>query len=137
LNQEEKELSREEKGTTDAGNAVIRAHVGAAPFGFDVLGGQLIEHPRELRAVQRIIDLWNSGRGQKDIATELNRLKILTRKGKQWDHSVVGEVVRRAHNRVAPYDRFAKNMRPFLPRNSPGQGKKLKKKNESQNQNNL
>jgi hypothetical protein len=128
LNHDEKELSRGEKGKTHAGNGAIRAHVGASPFGFETLGGQLIEHPRELRAVQRIIDLWNSGRVQKEIVVELNRLKILTRKGKKWDHSVVGDIIRRAHNRVPPYDRFSTNMRPFLPRNSPGQGKKNEKK---------
>ena len=113
-----------------------RARNGAAPYGFEIFDCRLVENPRELRVLRRIITLWNSGLGQKAIAAELNRLKLLTRKGKRWDHSVIGAIISRAQNRVAPYDQFAANLRPFMARKSPMLCKIKKKENEKPNQNN-
>ncbi len=102
-----------------------------APFGFDYLEGHIVENPRELRTVQRIIDLWNSGLGHKAITRELNRLKLQTRKGKKWDHSVVSDIILRVHSGSVPYDQFAPGLRPYVVRKSPVPRKKDGKKNEN------
>ena len=53
------------------------------------------------------------------IAVELNRLKILTRQRKTWDHSVVRNIISRIHHRTLPYDRFAEGLKIYVARKSP------------------
>ncbi len=96
-----------------------RARHGAAPFGFEILDCRLVENQREMRTLQKIIELWNAGHGSAAIARELNRSKLKTRKGKLWDHSVISAVILRAQSSDAAYSRFADNLRPYKPRQSP------------------
>ena len=99
--------------------SAMRAWRGAAPFGFEILDCQLAENSREIKTVNRIVSLWNSGLGIKAISAELNRLKILTRSKKAWDHSVVGDIISRIHLKSPPYNQVASLARPYLPRKSP------------------
>jgi hypothetical protein len=105
---------------------VTRIRGGRAPFGFDYIDSRLVENPRELHAIQKLIELWNAGNGPTAVATEMNRLKLKTRNGKRWDHSVVSAIVVRAQEKSGVYARFSKNLRPYNARTSP-KSKKLKR----------
>lgn len=75
----------------------------ATPNGFDSVNHRLVENPRELENVKKIIELWNRGESLRKVAQELNRLKILTRRRKKWDHSSVGRIIRQAQFKNGPY----------------------------------
>ncbi len=98
----------------------IRAWHGASPYGFDSLDGQLHGNPRELRVVQKIVDLWNSGHGFSAITRELKG-KARPRSGANWDHSLVSSLLRRISRREAHYDQLPLLKRPVptLTRRSP------------------
>lgn len=68
---------------------------GPAPFGFTYLRGQLVVHPGEVEHLMFILDLWNQGQGPSAIARQLNERSILSKTGKQWDHSSITSVVER------------------------------------------
>lgn len=119
LTKKQKDLERQTKVPNPPTKRAFGRRPGSAPFGFVYLEGRLVEDPREVNAIQKIVALWNTGRGPKAIAAELNRLKILTRKGRKWDHSVVSEIISRTHNRTAPYDRFGSGFRAYVARKSP------------------
>ena len=72
---------------------------GRAPYGFGYLEGSLVKDPKEYPVVQKIIHLWQSGKGQRAIAQILNDQKISTRHGKRWSHGVVGTVLKRHQNK--------------------------------------
>jgi hypothetical protein len=95
------------------------ARHGAAPFGFEILDCHLVENPRELRTLQKIIELWNAGHGPVAIARDLNRSKLKTRKGKAWDHSVISDIILRARAGEESYARFSRGLRPYRARKSP------------------
>jgi uncharacterized protein (DUF433 family) len=115
----ERKLRHESKGTKSKTQRNFTRRLGSPPFGFDYLEDRLVENPHELRTVQKIIELWNAGHGPMAIATELNRLKLRTRKSKQWDHSLVSDIIRRACDGIVPYERFSCGLRPYRPRKSP------------------
>ncbi len=120
----------------------MRTRGGRTPFGFDYLDSKLVENPRELHAVRKIIELWNSGIGPTDVARKMNRLKLKSRNGKQWDHSVVSGIILRAHDKTGVYARLSEGLRSYKPRKSPSSGAvqdaalpKLKKLSESRTKN--
>lgn len=119
-------LAREKKISRPATDGAMiqkkcgtRARIGAAPFGFEILDCRLVENPRELRVVQKIIEQWNAGHGPAAIARELNRSKFKTRKGTAWDHSVISDIIRRTQEGDESYARFAEGLRTYQPRKSP------------------
>jgi hypothetical protein len=137
-----KELQRRSEGTRSPGKCATRTRGGRTPFGFDYLESKLVENPRELHAVQKIIELWNSGGGPTAIARKMNRLKLKTRNGKQWDHSVVSDIIVRAQDKSGVYARLCAGLRPYKPRKSPSRRAvqdaalpKLKKSSETKAKN--
>ena len=112
----------------------IRARAGAAPFGFEVLDCRLVENPREMRTVQKIIELWNAGYGRFDISKELNRSKLKTRKGKAGSHCLVSSIVLRAQAGDPSYAKFSANLRPYRARKSPERSGKNSQMSEKPNQ---
>jgi hypothetical protein len=137
-----KELQRRAKGTKRMSQCATRTRGGRTPFGFDYLESKLIENPRELHAVKKIIELWNSGGGPTAIARKMNRLKLKTRNGKQWDHSVISDIIVRAQDKSGVYARLSEGLRPYKHRKSPSGGTvqdaalpKLKKTSESTTKN--
>ena len=76
--------------------------VGTVPFGWNVAadGVTLTINETEQRALEIIKRLRSSGLSLRRIATELEALGILTKKGKvQWDHTAVASILER--NRVS------------------------------------
>lgn len=119
LTASKKELQRRSKGTQSPGKCATRTRGGRTPFGFDYLESKLVENTRELHAVKKIIELWNSGGGPTAIARKMNRLKLKTRNGKQWDHSVVSDIIVREQDKIGVYRRFSAGLRAYRPRTSP------------------
>lgn len=103
-----KDLSADKK-------AANRAWHGASPFGFEIIDCRLVENAREIKAIQKIVELWNSGRSMNAVARELNRLKILTRSRRNWEHSVVRSVISRIQQGKFPYNRLALDLRTYTP----------------------
>jgi hypothetical protein len=114
-----KERPKRNKETKSPSRCVTRIRGGRTPFGFDYIDSRLVENPRELHAIQKLIELWNAGNGPSAVAAEMNRLKLKTRNGKRWDHSVVSDIVVRAQNKSGVYARFSNNLRPYKARMSP------------------
>lgn len=69
-------------------------HVGAAPYGYFVLKGKLVEDNREQQTVQLIIKLWSEGKSYAAIARYLNEHSVKTRRLRKWDHSTVGNIIK-------------------------------------------
>ena len=69
--------------------------VGTAPYGFMFHQSKLIVNPKELSTVRKIILLWTKGFNSSDIARQINELKIETRKGSKWDHSLIRRIIKR------------------------------------------
>ena len=116
----DKRFSSAPKAPSAGKKSSIRAWHGASPYGFDSLDGQLHGNPRELRAVQKIVDFWDSGHGFSAITRELKG-KARPRSGANWDHSLVSSLLRRISRREAPYDQLPplKRSVPTLTRRSP------------------
>ena len=68
---------------------------GTTPYGFMFHHNKLVVNPKELSAVRKIISLWTKGFKFSDIARQINALKIRTRKGTAWDHSLVRRLIKR------------------------------------------
>jgi len=69
-------------------------HIGAAPYGYFVLKGQLVEDSREQQTVQLIMKLWSEGKSYAAIAQYLNGHNIKTRKLRKWDHSTIANIIK-------------------------------------------
>lgn len=72
-----------------------RRFAGHAPYGYFFIRGRLVEHPKEIEVVHRILDLRKSGASFVSIAKTLNADGVLTRKGGHWWHPLVAAIVRR------------------------------------------
>lgn len=72
--------------TRDALKYKKRNHLlyGPEPFGFGIMGNQLVPDEEEMRTVRRIFNLREQGATLQAIADELNRERIRTKKGKRW-----------------------------------------------------
>jgi hypothetical protein len=76
---------------------------GTAPYGFEFHNGGLVRNAKEVSVVHRIMDLRSKGLNVTDIARMLNGLKLKTRNGTKWDHSLVGRIARRCEKNESPY----------------------------------
>jgi len=72
-----------------------RLRVGAAPYGYCVIHGRLIEVPKEQQTVRLIMQLRSNGKSLTAIAAHLNRHKVKPRKGKGWEYSIVRSIIQR------------------------------------------
>lgn len=72
----------------------VGRYLGAAPFGYFIKHGKLVEDGREQEVIRLIMDLRSKGKSFSGIAKYLNGHKIRTRKSKRWDHSTVGNIIR-------------------------------------------
>lgn len=81
------------RGLKNVESKTAGRHVGAAPFGYFVLKGQLVEDSREQQTVQLIMKLWSEGRSYAAISRYLNEQNLKTRKLCKWDHSTVRNIV--------------------------------------------
>lgn len=72
------------------------ARVGNIAFGFRLAadGQQLEANPVEQEIVAKVRELQSAGFSLRDIAAELNRQGITTRKGTQWRHEYVANVLK-------------------------------------------
>ena len=64
-------------------------------FGFCYFEGRIVPDPREFPTLKRIHRLWKNRRTIHQITQELNRSKILSRKGRPWSWAAVQNIVRR------------------------------------------
>ncbi len=72
---------------------------GTVPFGFRLVGDgsdRLEPEPQEQRALLILSELRGAGFSLRQVAAELNRLGITTRKGSQWCHEYVHRLCRKA-----------------------------------------
>ena len=116
LGRQKKIFGRQTKDLSAEKKAAIRAWHGASPFGFEVIDCRLVENAREVKAIRKIAELWNSGRSMNAVARELNRLKILTRSKRNWEHSVVRSIIARIQQGKFPYNRLALELRTYAPK---------------------
>lgn len=91
------------------GTFCFRSH--ASPYGFDCVNHRLVESPKELQNVKKIISLWNKGHGYRAIAQKLEQLNIKTRKGKRWDHSRIKVLILKALEKGNPYEKVGIRVR--------------------------
>jgi site-specific DNA recombinase len=68
---------------------------GVPPYGYVVVGGKLVENPKEQQLVQRVLTQWRSGKSFNAIAKTLNGQGVRTRSGKIWEHSIVRSIIQR------------------------------------------
>jgi hypothetical protein len=68
---------------------------GAPPYGYALVGGRLVEDPKEQQIVRRILALWNSGKTFHAIAETLNRQKIRPRTARTWKYATIQKIIRR------------------------------------------
>lgn len=71
---------------------------GAPPYGYALVGGMLVEDPKEQQIIRRILSLWNSGKTFHAIAETLNRQKIRPRMASTWKYATIRKIVRRQEN---------------------------------------
>lgn len=72
--------------------------LGEVPFGYDLAGDgeTLVENRKELETISLIKSLRAKGYSLQAIASELQSLKVTTKKGKQWAPQTVSNVLKRA-----------------------------------------
>lgn len=70
-----------------------------APYGYCLVGGRLIEDPREMAVVRKMLTWWRSGMSLGAIARQLNSQKIKPRKAAQWSQPTVGFIIQRQKNK--------------------------------------
>ncbi|MFC1835945.1 recombinase family protein [Thermodesulfobacteriota bacterium] len=72
--------------------------IGEVPFGYSLAddGKMLVENNIEQKALNIIWDLHGQGYTLREIARELNRREIASKKGKTWNHSSVHKILKRA-----------------------------------------
>jgi hypothetical protein len=78
-----------------APSAAKSQSIKTAPYGYCLVGGRLIEDPREMAVVQLMLGWWQSGMSLGAIARRLNSQKIKPRKAAQWSQPTVGFIVQR------------------------------------------
>jgi hypothetical protein len=66
-----------------------------APYGYCLVGGRLIEDPREMAIVQMMLAWWRGGQSLGAIARRLNSQKIKPRKASKWSQPTVGFIIQR------------------------------------------
>lgn len=83
-------------GTTQATHArpLKSGKQGALPYyGFYYFEGQIVKDPREFPILQIIHRHWSQGKSIHQINLELNRAKVLSRKGKTWSWAAIQNIV--------------------------------------------
>lgn len=64
--------------------------LGSPPYGFRLnRDKKMVQNPKEMRVVRRILKWRKEGWSYADIAEELNRKKVKTKRGKKWHASTV------------------------------------------------
>jgi hypothetical protein len=72
-----------------------RVHVGVAPFGYARLNGGLVMDPKEIAVVRLILKWRQSGKTLWAIAHQLTAQGFKNRRGTDWEHSLVRNIVKR------------------------------------------
>lgn len=62
-------------------------------YGFCYFEGQIVKDPREYPTLQLIHRHWSQGKSIHQINLELNRAKVLSRKGKTWSWAALQNIV--------------------------------------------
>jgi len=82
---------------------------GPVPFGYRKENGKLIEVPEEAETVRLMFRLFLKVQNRGEVARELNRRGIQTRKGKRWDKNTVTYILRNpVYTGANVYGRHAK-----------------------------
>jgi hypothetical protein len=66
-----------------------------APYGYCLVGGKLLEDPREMAVVQLMLKWWGEGMSLGAIARRLNSQRIKPRKATSWSQPTVGFIIQR------------------------------------------
>ena len=74
----------------DQGAQILRVK-----YGEMLVKGQIVSSPKEQQVIKLIMKLHQEGQSFRQIAKHLNDKKIKSKKGGQWDKSVVTTIVRR------------------------------------------
>lgn len=74
----------------DQGSQMLRVK-----YGEMLVKGQIVSSPKEQQVIKLIMKLHEEGQSFRKIAKHLNDKKIKSKKGGQWDKSVVTTIVRR------------------------------------------
>ena len=74
----------------DQGTQILRVK-----YGEMLVKGQIVSSPKEQKIITLIMKLHDDGQSFRQIAKHLNDKKIKSKKGGQWDKSVVTTIVRR------------------------------------------
>lgn len=74
---------------------------GAPPYGWRALNKELVPVPAEQRVIQLIVAMHEAGNGLTEIAEELNRRGIPTKRGTEWFPATVRRILVRAYRGFA------------------------------------
>lgn len=77
------------------GSLPLRVSTRTAPYGFCVVGGKLVEDPREAEVVRLIKKWWQQGMSHCAITRRLNDQGIKPRKAALWSQPTVGFIIKR------------------------------------------
>jgi site-specific DNA recombinase len=66
------------------------------PFGFDYKKGKFVPNPTEQQVIRMIRQLRTDGLSLRDIAANLNRKLIATKRSGVWDHSMIQKILDRS-----------------------------------------
>jgi len=64
------------------------------PFGYDYVNNELLVNPVEAETVRMIYSRYLSGRSMGEIAKELNRAKVPTKRGGRWDKRTIANILK-------------------------------------------
>lgn len=70
-------------------------HTGLAPYGYCIIRGKLVPHPKEQEVIKVVLSLRAKGQTLMSIAEELNVRKIKPRSASKWDHSTIRSILNR------------------------------------------
>jgi hypothetical protein len=68
---------------------------GNPPYGYAIIRSRLVEDPREMEVVRKMLIQWNSGASFCSIAKTLNANGHKTRCGGRWMHATISAIIRR------------------------------------------
>jgi hypothetical protein len=74
--------------------------VKTAPYGFCLVGGQLMEDPKEIANVHLMLKWWQQGMSLGAIARKLNSKNVKPRKAMAWSQPTIGFIIQRHVNKT-------------------------------------
>ena len=94
--------------------------VGAVPFGFDLVDGQLEPNPDEMGVVRRVVVMRENGQSYQKIAAHLNNQEVPSKNGGSWHPKTVMGVLK--HIQALPKDHWV--IKKYFPKGVETEGSK-------------